>query len=608
MAMFSHYDYTTTLPFEGWRARRLQKDERKQRQEIADSVANGSHWNELIDIAEQGLSDNPCDVILKRRYKNPQRLIEKIVSDLEWYRIPHEDFSYTHDRWQGTVEDFTSLDLVKFAHHGVLEERHRMVFMREALNRDAESWRIVEDLASLGLYESQRRQIFYRAVLAKRWTTAMLMFDQGLDNLPPEVLVEMTKNAESDSMLHAMLLERGLQNSYFISNICVAFSAEKEEKERDIGKSFSEKPLQGNSADKCSTRDMRTPGKTLSKRTFLSLRLGKVPKPLRYFTVGASVLRARRNERKENAFTAAEKIQSAGSDSDSDVPVSLENRDESGRKAAKVIRSDEKSQDGVSAKKTQKKKNHKEDSERKARVETAISEGAKCGDWLLVMTVYEGRLGEDVKLLVLDEAVRQNMWHVVTTLIRHDPEAHVYRPRFKQLIPVALERRQWSVLEAMVVRGVSPDDVDTVYREALTHRRWSLLAALVKMGLSDVMTHAAIHQALKCNEWTFIVEYLKSNLSSHDELCAVVEQAVEQGSWPLVAAILTPDIPDCLMSKALVKSTKSGNDLVAETCIKIASGCRSSPKEGSARAAGKYSDVIHAADEDGSTVVQLAAR
>nr|KAG5702688.1 hypothetical protein BaRGS_013325 [Batillaria attramentaria] len=302
--------------------------------------------------------------------------------------------------------------------------------MREALNRDAECWRIVEDLASLGLYESQRRQIFYRAVLAKR--------------------------------------------------------------------------------------------------------------------------------------------------------------DESGRKAAKVIRSDEKSPDGVSAKKTQKKKHHKEDSERKTRVETAISEGAKCGDWLLVMTVYEGRLGEDVKLLVLDEA----------------------------LIPVALERRQWSVLEAMVVRGVSPDDVDTVYREALTHRRWSLLAALVNAGLSDVMTHAAIHQALKCNEWTFIVvsvagqflEYLKSNLSSHDELCAVVEQAVEQGSWPLVAAILTPDIPDCLMSKALVKSTKSGNDLVAHTCIKIASGCRSSRKEGSARAAGKYSDVIHAADEDGSTVVQFAAR
>nr|KAG5702687.1 hypothetical protein BaRGS_013324 [Batillaria attramentaria] len=230
-----------------------------------------------------------------------------------------------------------------------------------------------------------------------------------------------------------------------------------------------------------------------------------------------------------------------------------------------------------------------EEAKRKAIVETAISEGAKYGDWLLVMTVYEGQLGEDVKLLVLDEAVRQNMWHVVTTLIRHDPEAHVHRPRFKQLIPVALEKRQWSVLEAMVVRGVSPDDVDTVYREALTHRRWSLLAALVKMGLSDVITHAAIHQALKCNEWTFVV-------------------AMVQGSWPLVAAILNPEVPNQLLNKILLAAAKAGQNMAAEICVKVMSLSRkSSSQEGAARGQKKQVDFVKLKDEEGNTIVQAAA-
>ena len=62
-----------------------------------------------------------------------------------------------------------------------------------------------------------------------------------------------------------------------------------------------------------------------------------------------------------------------------------------------------------------------------------VQKAARKGDWGLVMNLYEGGMGEAVKMAVLHEAMQQGKWSVVTTLIRRDPEATIFYRQCRQV-------------------------------------------------------------------------------------------------------------------------------------------------------------------------------
>nr|KAG5692573.1 hypothetical protein BaRGS_024133 [Batillaria attramentaria] len=497
---------------------------------LCERAAQEEKWLALkwLTSSHCELRENALDRIfrVKHRSSDDDESDEDDVSSTDGFL----DYQYggLDTRW--TSFDFHALEAVHVicfqASHSheddLMQDRHKIVLLRRALQLG--HWHKVEEIVSCGLFPSQRPWVYKMAAEAQKWSVALQVLDQGLEEIPARHWVHPAKSIKDLTSQETAFVERGLCNSYFTSNL---FSSE--------SGTGGGNPRQGagciaRGADNPKTESPRKhdpAGKnamdSVSQSTSKS-RSDHTPKP------------GDKTSRRRLPATVLSGMKRLGGLLKPDTPTV------GGKLKRKVTK--------ISS------------------LEKKLLKAAVKGEWALVMSVYQAGLHEDVKMQVFDEAVRQQKWHIVTTLIRRDPEASTLTHHYIQAVYDPEGCLHTELLEALVKRGIPHDERDRLAELCLMNRWWPQFLVLTQAGISGELRSKGLQEVLRRNEWTFVADYIKTDFVFDGERLIILEQALAKRIWPVVTSLVTPTIPKAKVSEIIFEAVKVGKQSVVEECMK----------------------------------------